>query len=546
MIGRTLSHYKIVEEIGHGGMGVVYRALDTRLGREVALKVLGPELCDDPELERRLRQEAHAAASLAHPAISVVYEIDQAEGATFIAMELIRGEPLATLLGRGRLEPARALDLALEVAEGLAEAHARGVVHRDLKPSNVMVTESGRAKIIDFGLAKLTKERDPIDSGVDTPPRGETDPGRIIGTAAYMSPEQVRGGKVDPRSDVFSFGALLYELLAGRPAFRRETGVETLHAVLKEAALPLPPLELGAAAEPLQKLLDRCLDKDPGARYPAMPELVKDLRAARRRLEERAPLSRAAPVAAPGPLFLRVILVDDEDPARAILREYLSKEEGVEVVGECRNGFEAVKAVSELQPDLVFLDIQMPKLSGFEVLELIGGDVAVVFVTAFDEHALKAFEVNAVDYLLKPVSAERFTAALARARERRRARQPLPVPEIIASARSPGAPLERILVRQGPRVHVIAIEALDYAEAQDDYVSLRTRGKEYLKQQTLAELEASLPQDRFVRIHRSYVLNLTRLARIEPDGSDTRTAILTDGTRLPVSRAGYARLKAFL
>jgi two-component system LytT family response regulator len=238
-----------------------------------------------------------------------------------------------------------------------------------------------------------------------------------------------------------------------------------------------------------------------------------------------------------------VILVDDEDPARAILREYLSKEDGVEVVGECRNGFEAVKAVSELQPDLVFLDIQMPKLSGFEVLELIGRDVAVVFVTAFDEHALKAFEVNAVDYLLKP---ERFTAALARARERRRARQPLPVPEIVASARPAGSPLERILVRQGPRVHVIAIDALDYAEAQDDYVSLRTGGKEYLKQQTLGELEASLPQDRFVRIHRSYVLNLTRLARIEPDGSDTRTAILTDGTRLPVSRAGYARLKAFL
>jgi two-component system LytT family response regulator len=329
--------------------------------------------------------------------------------------------------------------------------------------------------------------------------------------------------------------------------FRRESGVETLHAVLKEAALPLPPMDLGAAGAPLQEILDRCLHKDPDARYPAMPELVNDLRSARRRLDEQAPPARTAHMAAPAPVSLRVILVDDEDPARAILREYLSKEDGVEVVGECRNGFEAVKAVSELHPDLVFLDIQMPKLSGFEVLELIGRDVAVVFVTAFDEHALKAFEVNAVDYLLKPVSAERFTAALARARERQRARQPLPpVPEIIASARPAGAPVERILVRQGPRVHVIAIEALDYAEAQDDYVNLRAGGKEYLKQQTLSELEASLPQDRFVRIHRSYVLNITRLARIEPDGSDTRTAILTDGTRLPVSRAGYARLKAFL
>lgn len=547
MLGRTLSHYKIVGEIGQGGMGVVYRAVDTRLGREVALKVLAPGPEDDPERERRLRQEAQAAASLAHPAISVVYEIDQAEGATFIAMELIRGEPLAALLRRGPLEAERALDLALEVAEGLAEAHARGIVHRDLKPSNVMVTESGRAKIIDFGLAKVTGARDAVDSGVDTPPRGETDPGRIIGTAAYMSPEQVRGGRVDPRSDVFSFGALLFELLAGRPAFRRETGVETLHAVLKEPAPRLPPLGLGAAAEPLQRVLDRCLEKDPDARYPALAELVTDLKAARRRLEEPAApaaVPEGTPAAAAEPL--RVLVVDDEDPARAILREYLAREEGVTVVGECRNGFEAVKAVSELKPDLVLLDIQMPKLSGFEVLELVGREVAVVFVTAFDEHAVKAFEVNAVDYLLKPVSPERFAAALARARERLRARQPLPVAGLLSASRPAGAPLTRILVRQGPRVHVIPVEALDYAEAQDDYVSLRSAGKEYLKQQTLSELEESLPADRFVRIHRSYLLNLERLARIEPDGADSRTAILTDGTRLPVSRAGYARLKALL
>ena len=543
MIGRTLSHYKIVEEIGHGGMGVVYRALDVRLGREVALKVLAPGPEDDPERERRLRQEATAAASLTHPAISVVYEIDRADGATFIAMELVRGEPLAALLGRGPLEPARALDLALEVAEGLAEAHARGIVHRDLKPSNVMVTGSGRAKIIDFGLAKLTRAREPLDSGVDTPPRGETDPGRIIGTAAYMSPEQVRGGTVDPRSDVFSFGALLFELLAGRPAFRRETGVETLHAVLKEPAPELPAAGLGGAAEPLRRILARCLEKDPDDRYASVADLTAELRAARRRLEEPAP-PEAAPAPAAGPL--RVVIVDDEGPARAILREYLAREDGVEVVAECRNGFEAVKTVAEAKPDLVFLDIQMPKLSGFEVLELIGRDVMAVFVTAYDEHAVKAFEVNAVDYLLKPVSAERFTAALARVRERVRTRQPLPVAELVAASRPAGASLERILVRQGAKVHVIPVEGLDYAEAQDDYVSLRSGGKEYLKQQTLSDLETSLPPSRFVRIHRSYLLNLERLARIEPEGADTRTAVLTDGSRLPVSRAGYQRLKAFL
>ncbi len=247
MIGRTLSHYKVLEEIGRGGMGVVYRALDTTLGREVALKVLGSGAAREPEQERRLKQEARAAASLAHPAVSVVYEIDEAEGATFIAMELVRGRPLAALLAGTPLEPVRALDLAIEIAEGLAEAHARGVVHRDLKPKNVMLTESGHAKIIDFGLAKLLRPRPPFESGADTPAWGDTDPGRILGTAAYMSPEQVRGAEVDARSDLFAFGALLYEMLSGEPAFRRETGVETLHAVLKEPAPRLHDPGTGAA-----------------------------------------------------------------------------------------------------------------------------------------------------------------------------------------------------------------------------------------------------------------------------------------------------------
>jgi two-component system, LytTR family, response regulator len=216
------------------------------------------------------------------------------------------------------------------------------------------------------------------------------------------------------------------------------------------------------------------------------------------------------------------------------------------VVGECRNGFEAVKAVSEQKPDLVFLDIQMPKLTGFEVLELIGGEQAVVFVTAFDDHALKAFEVNAVDYLLKPVAQDRFRAALVRARERVRAKAPMPVPQLLQSARTPGETVERILGRNGARVQVIPAEELDYAEAQDDYVGLHVGGKEYLKQQTLAELEKSLDPRQFVRIHRSYLLNLDRLARLEGDGGDGRVAVLKDGTKLPVSRSGYGRLKALL
>ena len=551
MIGKTLSHYRVIEEIGRGGMGVVYRALDTSLGREVALKVLSAA-GREPEQERRLKQEARAAASLAHPAVSVVYEIDEAEGATFIAMELVRGRPLAALLAGAPLEPGRALDIAIEVAEGLAEAHSRGVVHRDLKPKNVMLTESGHVKIIDFGLAKLLRPRPPFESGADTPAWGDTDPGRILGTAAYMSPEQVRGTDVDARSDLFAFGALLYEMLSGEPAFRRETGVETLHAVLKEPAPRLREAGLDAAAPVLQRVLDRCLAKAPSDRYAAAADLLADLREARRRLASDsgvrpAPsvVPSARPAATPnGPL--RVVVVDDEEPARALLREYLGRAGGVEVVAECRNGFEAVKAVNDLQPDVLFLDIQMPKLNGFEVLELLGRDVAVVFATAFDEHAIRAFEVNAVDYILKPVSPERVKSALDRARERLAARVPMPVAQIAAAARPAGQPASRIVVRQGPKVHVITADKLDFAEAQDDYVSLRSEGKSYLKQQTLADLESSLDPKHFVRIHRSYLLNLDRLARIDTEGGEPKAVVLHDGTRLPLSRSGYGRLKGML
>jgi two-component system LytT family response regulator len=554
MVGRTVSHYKVLEEIGRGGMGVVYRALDTTLGREVALKVLALSAGPDAEQERRLKVEARAAAALAHPAVSVVYEIDEAEGATFIAMELVRGRPLAALLAGAPMEPARALDLAIEVAEGLAEAHSRGVVHRDLKPKNVMLTESGHAKIIDFGLAKLVHPRPPFESGADTPAWGDTDPGRILGTAAYMSPEQVRGVEVDARADLFAFGALLYEMLSGEPAFRRETGVETLHAVLKEPAPRLGAEGLGAAAPVLQRVLDRCLAKAPPDRYPSAADLLSDLRESRRRLEASSDSGRrpgaATPASArpapvpPGPL--RVLIVDDEEPARALLREYVGRAEGVEIVGECRNGFEAVKAVNDLAPDLVFLDIQMPKLNGFEVLELLGREVAVVFATAFDEHAIRAFEVNAVDYILKPVSPERVKTALDRARQRIAAHAPLPVAQLAAAARPAGEPASRIVVRQGPKVHVIPADKLDYAEAQDDYVSLRSEGKSYLKQQTLGDLEASLDPRHFVRIHRSCLLNIDRLARIDTEGGEPRAVVLHDGTRLPLSRSGYGRLKQLL
>src|SRR4029079_17778805 len=214
-------------------------------------------------------------------------------------MELVRGRPLASLV-RPRMEAARALGLAAEVAEGLSEAHRRGVVDRVLKPSTLMIRDSGHAKIIDFGLAKFWKPLDPLESGADTPARGQTDPGRILGTAAYMSPEQVRGAAVDPRSDVFAFGALLFEMLSGEPAFRRETGVETLHAILKEPAPRLPECSLASAARAVQSMLDACLAKEPDDRYADVETLRADLHAARQRLAFREDAaSHASRAAAP-------------------------------------------------------------------------------------------------------------------------------------------------------------------------------------------------------------------------------------------------------
>ena len=253
------------------------------------------------------------------------------------------------------------------------------------------------------------------------------------------------------------------------------------------------------------------------------------------------------------------LIVDDEELARQVLRELLQSHPEVEILAECANGFEAVKAVTEHKPDLIFLDVQMPKLTGFDVLELIEGDIAVIFTTAYDQYAMKAFEVHAVDYLLKPIGGERFESALGRVKtrvaEKRKARQQAQgeaaisvqrAADLAATARPPQQYLERIVVRDGTRVTLIPTAKLDYVEAQDDYIALASHGSKHLKQQTIASIEAGLDPARFVRIHRSYIVNFERVVRIEPYGKDSRLAILADNTRLPVSRAGYARLKALL
>jgi two-component system LytT family response regulator len=242
----------------------------------------------------------------------------------------------------------------------------------------------------------------------------------------------------------------------------------------------------------------------------------------------------------------KALIVDDEELARKLLREMLESHPEIEIVAECGNGMEAVKAVAEHKPELLFLDVQMPKLSGFDVLELVDpAGLAVIFVTAFDRYAMKAFDVHAVDYLLKPYSKERFEAALERAKSQKMEKVP-DATALAATARPSGQFLERIVVKDGAKVTLVPTAKLDYAEALDDYVSLATEGKKLLKQQTISSLQAALDPAVFVRIHRSFLVNFERVSRIEPYGKESKVAVLGNGAKLPVSRTGYERLKRIM
>lgn len=242
----------------------------------------------------------------------------------------------------------------------------------------------------------------------------------------------------------------------------------------------------------------------------------------------------------------RVLIVDDEEPARRLLFEYLRAHPAWQVAGEAKNGLEALQLAKEQKPDLLLLDVQMPKLDGFEVLGLLPPEVAVIFTTAFDEFAVRAFEVHAVDYLLKPFSSERLAQALERAEKRLGELRNVPAPELARAARSPGSHLERLVIRDGADISIIPATSIDYVRGQDDYVELFHDARSSLTQQTLQSLEASLDPSQFVRVHRSYLLNVSRVARIEPWGQGSKMAVLKDGRTVPVSRSGEARLRAVL
>ena len=535
--GAPIAHYRVISRLGEGGMGAVYLADDTRLGRRVALKVLPSEVAADPDSMNRFVQEAKLASALTHPNVAYIYEIGQDHGLWYLSMEYVEGEPLSKRIQEGPLKPGEVIEIGIQVADALDDAHSKGIVHRDIKPANLMLTPRRHVKVLDFGLAKLERSAAKTD---DT--QVLTNAGMVLGTAAYMSPEQVLGKDVDHRSDIFSLGVALYEAATGRLPFSGGNATETMARILHNQPDGMARFNYDVPEE-LDRVVRKCLEKDRERRYQSARDLMVDLKNLQR--DSGAEKTVDADSSKNVRRRISAIIVDDEELARSLLREYIESSGDVEVLAECANGFEAVKAISEQKPDLVFLDVQMPKLDGFEVLQLIPNDVAVIFVTAFDQYAMKAFDAHAVDYLLKPFSLDRFQKALERARQRLGEKMPPPV-ELAAAARAPQQHLQRIVVKDGTRVHIIPVDRLDYAEAQDDYVELHSQGKTYLKQQTISSLETSLDPDRFVRIHRSIVVNLERVAKIEPYAKDSRIAILTDGSQLQMSRAGYDRLKTLL
>jgi Tol biopolymer transport system component/predicted Ser/Thr protein kinase len=283
--GTRLGPYEILAPLGAGGMGEVYRARDAKLGRDVAIKVLPAERAADPERRRRFEQEARSASALNHPNILTIYDIGSSGETTYIAMELVEGRTLRELVAAEPIPTRKLLDLAAQIAEGLAKAHAAGIVHRDLKPENLMVSRDGYVKILDFGLAKLVEPIAQEASVMQTAVGSPTEPGTVMGTAGYMSPEQAAGRPLDFRSDQFSFGSILYEMATGERAFQRKTGAETLVAIMREDPQPIVQSNPKAPA-PLRWIVERCLMKDPEDRYASTKDLARDLASVRDHLSE--------------------------------------------------------------------------------------------------------------------------------------------------------------------------------------------------------------------------------------------------------------------
>jgi serine/threonine protein kinase/Flp pilus assembly protein TadD len=314
MIGETISHYRIVEKLGRGGMGEVYLAEDKQLGRKVAIKFLPAEVATNENARQRLLREAQTAATLDHPNICAIYEVGQEGGYSFIVLQYIEGETLAARIKRQLPDLREGLAIASQVADALNEAHARGIIHRDIKPENIMLTSRGQVKVLDFGLAKTVRDPGLVEPDAETGTLLSM-PGMMIGTVPYMSPEQVRGEDLDCRSDIFSFGIVLYEMLSGRRPFEAKSTAEVISAILTREPPPISRSSLGHSGSAEERLIRKCLEKDPAQRYQTMGDLISDLAQIRREYEsgqvslpaDSAPLRPKVTIANGGLRRLRIL-----------------------------------------------------------------------------------------------------------------------------------------------------------------------------------------------------------------------------------------------
>lgn len=410
-----LGPYKVLSRLGAGGMGEIYRAKDTRLGRKVAIKVLPEHLANNQSALSRFQREAKALAALSHPNILTIYDIGNEQGVAFVVMELLEGETLRTHLRRAPLGVDKAVETSLCILEGLTAAHSNGVIHRDLKPENVFITYDGRVKILDFGLARLEPVYSPDhispNSSIATIP-AQTQDGIVLGTLDYMSPEQIRGSTVDSRSDIFSFGCLLYEMLTGNRPFSRETNPDTLAAILKE-----PPLRIDLAVtkinSKLESLILRCLEKNPDERFQTCAQLNEALKVISAELDS-GPVKKSKKVTRKN-----ILLIEDDELFRAALNDFLADRHNI---WPAESGEKGLALLEKRMPDVVLLDITLPGINGIETLKKIKElrpQLPVVMLTAIDRisSVVESIKIGAFDYIAKPIIVEELLSTLDRAIE---------------------------------------------------------------------------------------------------------------------------------